>query len=213
MNSIAASWFDSPWAILILVLVGVLFNWLMKRRRPAGADASPDDVESLPWPGEQGHSSRQLDWPDAWRQLLGGEPPPPLPPPIPRASRNEPTSLVGGRDEEPLYPDRRWRDEPPETFEGLRQSENYSVERSRQYIASASVGAAPVETNERQEKTIRYIAPFHPPPRPPARTVSTAHGRHSNLGGRAVHPWREPRVVRRAFIASLVFAPPKGLEP
>lgn len=207
MNSIAANLFDSPWVILILVLVGALFNWLMKRRRPAGADASPDRLESLPSPGEQGHSSRQLDWQDALRQLLGGEPPP-----LSRASRNEPPS-VGGRDEEPLYPDRRWRDEPPETLEGLRQSENHTVERSRQYIASASVGAAPAETNERQEKAIRHIAPFHPPPRSPARTVSTTSGRHSSVSGQAVHPWREPRIVRRAFIASLVFAPPKGLKP
>jgi len=39
------------------------------------------------------------------------------------------------------------------------------------------------------------------------------HGRksHPRTGGRAGY-WRDPRNARQAFVASLVFGPPKGLE-
>lgn len=166
MNSIAAAnLFDNPLVLVAIVLFGALSNWLMKRRQ-AGADDSPNEDESPPAPGEQGRSTRQLDWQDVWRQLLGGEPPPlaPSPPPIPRASYDEQT-LLG------------------------------------------------VETNEHQETAPDPVAQVNEPARPPVRGMRTAHGRHPSVGGRAAHLWREPRAVRRAFIASLVFAPPKSLEP
>ena len=92
MNTLfAASLFDNPWVIVVIVLVGALSQWLMKRRQRNQADNQPDGDESLPSTDQpQARSQRQLDLQDALRELMGGEPAPraPQPPPIPPVMRD-----------------------------------------------------------------------------------------------------------------------------
>jgi hypothetical protein len=48
--------------------------------------------------------------------------------------------------------------------------------------------------------------------RNPAVAVGHGQGRLPNRGKRGTSPWRDRKKARQAFVASLVFAPPKGLE-
>jgi hypothetical protein len=212
MNSFAAAnLFENPVALLVLILFGALSSWLMKRRHQRGADASPNAGELPPAPGEQGRSTRQLDWRDAFRQLLGGESPPQAPPPLPIA-RTAPDGQTWPvrRDKEQFHTERLWMDEAQEHDEESGQAGNQAAERSRQHTALPQASATRIEANKRQEKAARHVASFNEQAKHPVRAVSTAHRRHSS--GRTVRLWRDPRAVRRAFIASLVFVPPKGLE-
>jgi hypothetical protein len=212
MNSpAAANLLENPVALLVLILFGALSSWLMKRRQQRGADASPNAGDLPSARGEQGRSARQLDWQNALRQLLGGEPPPQAPPPLPiaRAASDGQTSLVR-RDEEQFQTERIWMDEAMEHDEKPGQAGNQAAEHSWQHTALPQASATRIEAHRRQEKAARHVPSFHERATHPARAVSTAHRKHSN--GRTVRLWRDPRTVRRAFVASLIFAAPKGLE-
>ena len=47
----------------------------------------------------------------------------------------------------------------------------------------------------------------------PAKVVTHTRQRPVRAGARGTSRWRDVRSVRRAFVASLVFAPPKSFEP
>jgi phosphoenolpyruvate carboxylase len=49
--------------------------------------------------------------------------------------------------------------------------------------------------------------------RRPATVVTHTRQRPVRSGARGTSRWRDVRSVRRAFVASLVFAPPKSFEP
>ncbi len=212
MNSIvAASLFDNPWVILVIVFVGAIFNWFMKRRQ-AGGLAPPNENASPPALGQQRRPTRQPELQDILRQLLGGEPPPALTPPvIPQAAHKEQPSSAEG-DEEPFRAERMWPDESQEPDEGLRQSPNQVAERSRRHTVEASAFPTRLEADDRHENAVRRVGPFDGESRHPGRRMRSAHRPFSSAGGRAVRLWRDRQTVRRAFVASLIFAPPKGLE-
>ncbi len=49
MNTfLAASLFDNPWVLVVVVLVGGLSQWLMNRRLGNQADNQPESDEPLP---------------------------------------------------------------------------------------------------------------------------------------------------------------------
>jgi len=70
-----------------------------------------------------------------------------------------------------------------------------------------------MQVSEQQREAARRFEQLNERGRHPATVVT--HGRRPPpTGGRRVaSPWRSPRKARQAFVASLVFAPPKGLEP
>jgi phosphoenolpyruvate carboxylase len=47
----------------------------------------------------------------------------------------------------------------------------------------------------------------------PAKVVTHTRQRPVRAGARGPSRWRDGRSVRRAFVASLVFAPPKSFDP
>ena len=214
MNTlVAASLFDSPWVLVVIVLVGALSNWLMKRRLGNKAAHRPDGDEPLPAPKAQEHSQRQLDLQDALRQLLGGEPPPqaPPPPPLPPVMRDAQPSEVWS-DEEQFQPEQTWVDETQETYEAARPPAIQTAPPSRPHPALARASATAIKTSEHNEEAVRRFEQLNEQGRHPATVVNTGRGRRSRAGARAIALVRDPRMVRQAFIASLVFGPPKAFE-
>ena len=212
MNSFAAiNLFENPLVLMAIVVVWVLVSWLMKRRQNSDAANRPDGDELLPSRDQtQGRSERAPDLQEVLRQLLGGEPPPqaPLPPPMPRAVRDGESSQSLSDEEQ----EGAWTGETQEAYEEARPPAHETAEPSRQQTALAQASANRIEAGERQEKDDRRFAQLIEQGEHPATVVSTAHGRHSRTGGRAASLWRDPRTVRRAFVASLIFAPPKAFE-
>ena len=215
MNTLfAASLFDSPWVILVIVLGGALSQWLMKRRQRNEAENRPDGDESLPSPGKpQERSPRELDLQEALRALLGGEPPPraPQPPPIPPVMRDA-QAAEDWSDEEQFQPEQTWRDEAQEAYEAARPPAIQTAPPSRAHLALARANATRIEASERQEKAARRFEQLNEQGRHPAIVVNTGRGRRSREGTRAVALVRDARTVRQAFVASLVFDSPKAFE-
>lgn len=248
MNTLfAASLFDSPWVLLVIVLVGALSQWLMKRRQAHEADSRTDGDAPLSLPGKSHERSlRELDLQEALRQLLGGEPPPraPQPPPIPPVMR-DPSSVASlpgvgasdnagyGRkqssedgplrrvdaqpaedwsDEEQFQPEQAWRDEPHETYEAARPPAIQTAPPSRAHLALVRANATRIESSERQEKAAGRFEQLSEQGRHPATVGNTGRARRSREGTRAIGLLRDHRTVRQAFVASLVFGPPKAFE-
>lgn len=188
---IAATLFENPLVLAALVLAGMLANWLMKRWGKARAEVSPDEGQSPMSTGELAHPPREPDLQDILRQLLRGEPPimAPAPPPLPRSSRDHQT--------------------PPDES---REPHERRLRQRKQADEQSSALAARIEAEDRQENAAHDVVSFGRPAEHPAWAMGTARGRHSRGGAPGVRLWRDARIVRRAFVASLVFAPPKGLE-
>jgi hypothetical protein len=215
MNTLfAASLFDNPWVLVVIVLVGALSQWLMKRRQRNQADNRADGDELLASPSTpQERSPRELDLQEALRQLLGGEPPPraPQPPPIPPVMRDA-ESAESWPDEEQFQPEQAWRDEAQETYEAARPPAIQTAPPSRLHPALARASATAIKASEQNEEAARRFEQLNEQGRHPATVVDTGRGRRSREGTRAIGLLRDHRTVRHAFVASLVFGPPKAFE-
>jgi hypothetical protein len=215
MNTlIAASLFDSPWVLLVIVLVGALSQWLMKRRQRNQAENQPEGDESLPSLGKpQERSPRELDLQEVLRELLGGEPPPraPQPPPVPPVMQDAQRS-EGWLDEEQFQRKQSWRDEPQETLEATRPPAIQTDLPPQRHASLARAEATRLEAERRQRDAARRFEQLNEQARHPATVVNTARGLRSRTRARAVALVRDTRTVRQAFIASLVFGPPKAFE-
>jgi len=210
MNTlVAASLFDNPWVFPLIILLTALTNWLMKRRQGNRGDSRPDGEERLPTPDKpQERSPQQLDLQEALRQLLGGEPPPraPQPPPIPPVMRDAQPVEVWS-DGEPFQPEHAWMDEPQETPKAVRLPVIQTAPTSRPRPA-----VGPVRQARPALQTARRSEPLTAPPKHPAPGAGIMRGRRSREGARAIELLRDHRTVRQAFVASLVFGPPKAFE-
>ncbi|MBI4327809.1 MAG: hypothetical protein HY674_21465 [Chloroflexi bacterium] len=210
----AASLFDSPWVILVVVLAGALSQWLMKRRQRNQADSRTDGDEPLPSPGQpQDRSPRELDLQEALRQLLGGEPPPraPQPPGIPPDLRDAQPAEAWS-DEEPFQPEQAWMEEAQETYEAARPPAIQTAPPPRPHPTLARASVTRTEVSDRREQAAQRFEPLDEQERLPATVVNTGRRRRSRAGVRAIALVRNARTVRQAFVASLVFGPPKALE-
>jgi len=215
MNTLfAASLFDNPWVLVVIVLVGALSQWLMKRRQANQAENQPDGGEPLSSPGQpQERSPREMDLQEALRQLLGGEPPPraPQPPPIPPVMREAQPANVWS-DEEQFQPEQAWRDETEETYEAARPPAIQPAPPSRSHSALARASATRIEAGKQNEEAVRRFEQLNEQGRHPATAVGIGRKRRSREGTRAIGLLRDHRTVRQAFVASLVFGPPKAFE-
>jgi len=205
--------FDNPWVLLVIVAIGAISSWLTKRRQRNEAANQRDGDELQPSPRTRERSEDEPDMQEVLRRLLGGEPPPraPLPPPIPPVMRDAQPS-EDWSDEEQFEPQRTWINEAQEADQMARQLAQQTADPSRQRTAAAQASATRLEARERHEKSARRFAQLIEQGEHPATVVSAERGRRSRTGARGVSFWRDPRTVRRAFVASLVFATPKAFE-
>ena len=211
MNFFAAgNLFENPLVLVAIVVVWVIVTWLKNQRQSAEADKPPDLVQRPPSPSTEGQSQRPPDLQEILRQLLGGEPPPPAPPPphIPHALRDgEPSPSWSDEEQEG-----RWTGETQEAHDGARPWAQAASEPPLLPTALAQASANRLQAAERQVEEARRFAHLTEQGDHPATVVSSERGRYSRPGARAISGWRDPRTVRRAFVASLVFAPPKAFE-
>lgn len=186
----AAGLFDNPLLIVVIVLVSALANWLSKRREGKPTNGPADRAEPKPAPGKP---AGEFNLEETLRRLLGEAPPapvapPPPPPPLPREPQARMRPVRVRREEKP-------RESVPPVPPGLPLS---------RAVARASVE---VDTaGKESEQAARRFEHWNQEGRRIARVV------RRRSGTRSAARWRDPRSARQAFVASLVFAPPKGLE-
>lgn len=182
---IIASLFDSPWMVAVILLVGAIANWLSSRRQKKLEEkegASPKADQPQP----------EFDMEETLRRLLGGEEKKPVaPPPIPRTTQSTPPPI------------KAWIEEDDQS------SGNDWMKASRPQIQPSPV--AWIDTKPASAASGQFVE------RPPGRTAvhvagaMPIHELRRGTGTRAAY-WRNPKSARQAFVASLVFGPPKGME-
>lgn len=192
----AAGLFDSPWVVVVIVLISAIANWLSKRREQKQSD--------IPEGGEPSPSSTKpqgkFDLEETLRRWIGEESPAktPPPPPLTSTARGElpPVSIPARRERKPIQTTQR--NIPP-------------LRPPMISVAHAGVTATATAVAEKRERAARRFEQLNEQGRHPATAF---HGRkdRSSAHKRSAAPWRDPQSARRAFVASLIFAPPKGLE-
>lgn len=218
MNSIfAVNFLENPLVLIVLILFAALSSWITQRRGQRGTDGLPKEPrEGTPTTGEQERSAGPLNWQDALRQLLGGEPPQaPPPPPVlgaPRAGQ----SVGVGLGEEQFYAEHEGMNEMKEAREAYAERPPpiaQPLASSRPHSVSVLERITRVQLDESDEEAARSIASqLQGLANRPLRAPSAVPRARARKGGQALSLWRNPRVVRRAFVTSLIFSPPKGLD-
>jgi len=200
MNALfAAGLFDSPWIIAALVIGSALVNWLAKRRQEKQARDQPE-VEETPPSASQPAGEFNLE--EALRRLMGEAAPSPAPPPpIPRTARRELPPVPIPSENKPRPP------------EWMRQPARPAAPVLRPPLAVAPVNVAAREAGRQDQLAAQRFEQLNERGRHPAAVVSHTRQRPVRSGPRGASRWRDARSVRRAFVASLVFAPPKSFEP
>lgn len=208
MNTMfAAGLFDNPWLVAVFIIVGIISNWLMKRRQEKEADHRPEG-EPPPLPDKP---KGGFDLEAALRRLVDEDAPPqqPAPPPIiPRTAPHEPSSMADWQGEKFVQPQRNRMEESREGREARETMSSMPPPIRATPVALARTEITIISPSEEQAQAARRFAQLNEQGRHPAIVV---HGGHSRAGTRTAY-WRDPRSARRAFVASLVFGPPKGLE-
>jgi hypothetical protein len=178
---------------VVIIVAGALINWLSKRRE-AQAEKSSEGEEQPPSPGKP---AEEFNLEDAIRRLMGEEPPAqsPAPPPIPPAARSEPPPVAAWHEEGSFQ--RGAQTAPP-----LRLPP----------IVAARAGVTMTTVGEQQRQAARRFEELNERGRHPATVIDQRREQRSRAGKRVASLWRDPRSARQAFVASLVFGPPKGLE-
>ena len=202
MNALfAAGLFDNPWIVAVVVIGGAIANWVSKRRQEKQArhqseGEEPPPVSSAP-PGE-------FNLEETLRRLMGEEPPTPTPAPpphIPRAASHELPPVQTRAEIKPLPPE--WMRQPARPAAPALQPPIAVTQ------TSVSVRAAKLEVEQAEQRFEQLTEQV----RHAATVITHTRQRPMRSGSRSTSRWRDVRSVRRAFVASLVFAPPKSFEP
>ncbi len=200
--------FDQPWLVAVFIIVGLISNWLMKRRQEQEVARRPEGER----PAAPEKPEEEFDLEAAMRRLLGELPssqsaPPPV---IPGAQRPPPLADSRQADAGELRSGQSWQEEAEEGWAEDGEQLRPAPPPLRPPVFSQSAVGVTVPT-EAQAQAARRFAQLNEAGQHPATVV---HGGDSRLraGARAAY-WRNPRNARQAFVASLVFGPPKGLEP
>ncbi len=200
----AAGLFDSPWVVLAILVGSAVANWLAKRRQEKQADQQdpqPPGEESMP-PARP--SASEFDLEETLRRLMGEEsrPAPRTPPVIPQTPRPD------------RSPTRSWAEEllVPQVPPPRPASPTLPASPPPPILPPAIITrlepAGEVDlSEERFEQLTAQV-------KKPATVVTHRLGfPAARRGRRGAVLWRDARSARRAFVAALVFAPPKSMEP
>ena len=191
MNPLFASGlFDSPWMVAIIIIVGAISNWVTKRRQEKQAEQPPEGDEPAPTASKP---TGGLNLEETLRRLMGEEPAP-APPRIPRAAQVElpPVAVAQARSIE-------------------REFDHYPLRPPPVVVAQAS--NTTIAASEQQVQAARRFEQLNEQGRHPATVLGRGRENRSHAGKRAASRWCDPRSARQAFVGSIVFAPPKSLEP
>jgi hypothetical protein len=184
MPVIFAGWFDSQVMFILIVLAGAFINWLSKRRE-AQSENNP--------PPERGKADA-ADWEEKLRRLLGEEiVPPPVRPPSPQ---RPPPPIVRVPGTGPAVPPR------------IKEAAFPASLRRPPGPASLIEGADGESLTGTVTGVIRDFKPQEAARRELLRTRHSRRPPVTVFGGTL----REPRTAREAFVASVIFSAPKGLE-
>ncbi len=189
----AAGLLDNPWVVVAIFVLSFLTNWLAKRREEKRAEQLPRADEPSP---SSGRPPDKFDLEETLRQLMGQESPAhvPAPPLIPRAAQELPP-VANGQEE---------------FYETARQA----LPRLRPPPITVIPDRilATVASDEEMQAARRFEK-LNEQGRHPATVIDHGRRTRSRPDRWNVTRWRDPRTVRRAFVASTVFSPPKSLEP
>jgi len=187
MNLIfVAGIFDQPWIVAVILIVGAFVNWLTQQRQAKQRqDTERRANEAAPETPQKPESAFDVE--EALRRLLGEEPP--TPPPMPPSP--------------PIIPK---LPSPPPVWRGnlghpilTATPAAVAVPPERSTLLSDATGQAAL-------RLAQADAQLEHPKVEVLRRRSAPSGAWTSL-------WRDRPSARRAFVASLVFGPPKGLEP
>jgi len=182
---IAAGLFDSPWVVAAIIIIGAFVNWLSQlRQQKRQREEEQQARETEPEPSRK--PPGEFDVEEALRRLLGDEEPrtPSAPPPIPRVTPATPPPPVWqGRATPPLLV-------TPKVAVALPMERALEPSEVQQQ-AAARLAQATAQVREHQ--------------------ISAERIRRGRGGARS-GLWQDRSSVRRAFVGSLVFGPPRGLE-
>lgn len=148
-----------------------------------GGEKKEQAESSEPAPARNREPAVEPDWQEVMRQILGGEPPPPKPAPAqPRPTT--PPPIQSPRESAPL----------------------------RTPVRPAQPPTLPASTTGFSKGRGQVAAkPIHAGTTAPVKLkIRTA--RRKRKSASAGIQWRKPGSARKAFIASVVFDPPKGFE-
>ena len=206
MNLIfATGLFDSPWVVAVIIIVGAIINWLSQRRQ---AKQQPGQRPEGDVPPSSNKPQAEFNVEEMLRRLLGEEvpPPSPVPPPVPRTTQGE-RSLPP--------PIRQGAQEARTIRSGVKDSTQASkqtapVRQPSPMVVARSAGAS-FAVPQSPEQAMARFEQLNEQGRHPARALDLRPRHRSGAGARAAL-WRDRASMRRAFVASLVFGPPKGLE-
>lgn len=186
---IAAGLLDNPWVVVTILIVSALANWLSKRRADNAGKNPPAETDAPdPDPPAAGQN-----WEESFRRMFevdsqeqSSTPAQPAqPPPLIRRPPN-----LGRVSVPPLVAPLESQSEPA--------------------LRPASVGILPVDEFESGETPVRRYELSRAAHAAQARQAS-----HRFLQSKATRPrlfLHHPHTARQAFVASLVFGQPKGLE-
>lgn len=180
---------------IVIVLVSALANWLSKRKETQDSGEQPQPGTSATPP-----QTAPTDWEERLRRLLGEQLA--VPPPRPAQANQPPPPL------------RRTTLTPVATRPPIiRQVERRPVAPIRPPALEVAPAVA-TSTGDRVagggvEGTIRRFEQLDAAVMTPVRPIGAMVNRTPSVLSAAL---RTPQAVRQAFIASLVFGPPKGME-
>lgn len=204
MPFFVANFLEGPWLVLVLIITSSIINWLSKKR--AEQEQARGESEGTP--------REASEWEERLRRLLGEEEqpaPPVVKPPLvqrPAAASSAPAAPPGAAPPGVAPPVIRPAPEPirprrPATSPMRPTQQSPVVEIAPEVVSVAEKVAV------RAEESLHRFEQREPVLPATATNISPVRGRRSPALGVAL---RQPQNARQAFVASVVFGPPKALE-